>query len=187
MNTKNQSVYIRDNVKNPNYKIGKHSYGSPKVYDWGDGGNLLIGDYTSIADETVILLGGNHRTDWMTTYPFMAFPEIWPLATGLKGHPWSKGDVDIGNDVWIGNGVTILSGVRVGDGAVLAARAVVTKDIPPYAIAAGCPAKVIKYRFTKKTRKKLLELRWWDWPEEKIQRNVKLLCSGDIRSLEGAR
>jgi len=178
------SVYTREIIDNPNYLIGKHTYGNPKVFDLGDGGNLVIGDYCSIADDTTILLGGNHRTDWMTTYPFPAFPSKWPSAKEITGHPWSKGDVIIGNDVWIGNGVTILSGVHIGDGAVIAARSVVVKSIPAYTIVGGSPAKKIKDRFSKKTKKKLLQIAWWNWPEEKIERHTRILCSNDINGLE---
>ena len=177
-----KSIYTKDLVK-PSYQVGEHTYGHPNVYDWGEGANLIIGKYSSIADEVTVLLGGNHRTDWATTYPFPAFPEIWPEAKDITGHPWTKGNVIIGNDVWIGNGVTILSGVTIGDGAVIAARAVVTKDIPAYAIAGGIPAKTLKFRFTKKQIKKLLKLQWWNWEEEKIRENIKLLCSPNIDDL----
>jgi acetyltransferase-like isoleucine patch superfamily enzyme len=165
------------------YRIGKHTYGKPKVHDWEDGTKLIIGDYSSIAEEVTILLGGNHRMDWVTTYPFPAFPEKWPNAAKIKGHPSSKGDVIIGNDVWIGFGCTILSGVKIGDGAVVAARSVVTKDVPPYAIVGGVPAKVIKYRFNEDIIEKLLKLKWWNWKEDKIKKNMKLLCSDKIEEL----
>ncbi len=177
------SIYTSDYLNNPAYEIGKHTYGKPKVYDFGDGGRLIIGKYTSIADETTILLGGNHRMDWVSTYPFPALTDKWPSAVGIVGHPQSKGDVIIGNDVWIGNGATILSGVTIGDGAVIGARALVVKDVPPYAIVRGNPAKIIRYRFPKRTIKKLLKSAWWCWSDKEVSENVKLLCSNDINSI----
>lgn len=178
------SIYTRDLLDNKKYVIGDHTYGKPNVYDWSDGGKLLIGKYTSIADEVTILLGGNHRTEWLTTYPFSALPERWPSAKDIKGHPYSKGDVVIGNDVWIGNGATILSGVTIGDGAVIAARAVVSKNVEPFTIVAGNPAKVIKKRFSKKVIKRLLSLRWWDWSDSEVASNVSILMSSDFDMLK---
>jgi acetyltransferase-like isoleucine patch superfamily enzyme len=173
--------YTKDQPGNQHYDIGGHTYGKPKIYDWKDGTKLSIGKYCSIADDVVILLGGNHRVDWLTTYPFPAV-EGWPEAMEIKGHPASKGDIVIENDVWIGYGATILSGVKIGNGAVVGARAVVTKDVPPYAIVAGNPAKIIKLRFSKREIKALLNLSWWNWSEEKIRAEVQHLCSADIRS-----
>lgn len=174
------SVYTKDLLNNSNYQIGEFTYGKPQVYDWNEGTKLIIGKYTSIADEVTILLGGNHRMDWVSTYPFPTFPEKWPKAKDIKGHPWSKGDVVIGNDVWIGNGATILSGVTISDGAVIAARALVVKDVPAYAVVGGNPAKVIKYRFSRRTIKKLLRVAWWNWPKEKIERNIEFICTHDV-------
>jgi acetyltransferase-like isoleucine patch superfamily enzyme len=153
------------------------TYGVPLVDDWHDGSQLYIGKYVSIASGVHVILGGNHRLDWITTYPF----HDWGLAK--PDHRITKGDVVIGNDVWICQGATILSGVTIGHGAVIAAEAVVTKDVPPYALVAGNPARVKKYRFSEEQIKKLLELKWWDWPEEKVRQNVKLLCSPDIEEL----
>lgn len=175
--------FTKDYFPNSRYKIGDYTYGKPNIYDWNDGGNLVIGKFTSIADEVTILLGGNHRVDWITMYPFSALLDSWPEATGIVGHPYSKGDVVIGNDVWVGNGATILSGVSVGDGAVIAARSVVVKDVPPYAIVAGNPARIVKYRFKKKTIKKLLNAKWWDWSEDVIRSNIPHLLSGNIEEI----
>jgi hypothetical protein len=113
----------------------------------------------------------------VTTYPFPALPETWPEAREIGGHPVSRGDVVVGNDVWIGYGATILSGVAIGDGAVIGARAVVTRDVDAYAIVAGNPATTVGKRFDEETVRRLLEIRWWEWPPEKIRDNMRLLCS----------
>lgn len=124
--------------------------------------------------------GGEHRPDWVTTYPFSGLPQIFEWARGIIGHPKSKGPTIIGNDVWIGQFSLILSGVTVGDGAVIGAKAVVTKDVPPYAIVAGNPARLIRYRFSQEQIKQLLEIKWWNWDLATIQKFVKELCSPDI-------
>ena len=140
---------------------------------------LVIGKYCSLSIEIVILLGGNHRSDFVTTYPFSTIAD-WPEASGIEGHPSSKGDVRIGNDVWIGMGALILSGVTIGDGAVIAARAVVSGDVPPYAIVAGNPARVVRMRFPDDIIRQLLRLRWWDWDVERVRRYIPLLMQPDI-------
>ena len=178
-----KDFYTRDLLTDKQYDIGPHTYGQPKVYDWDEGTTLKIGDYTSIAEGVTILLGGNHRTDWVTTYPFSEIPEDWPEAKDIQGHPQSKGDVVIGSDVWVGFGVTILSGVTIGDGAAVAAKSLVVKDIPPYAIVGGVPARVLKYRFDEDTIAALMKIKWWEWSERKIRRNIRTLCSGNITEI----
>jgi acetyltransferase-like isoleucine patch superfamily enzyme len=172
--------YTRETIPNPRYEIGAYTYGTPTVYDWEQDSTLRIGKYTSIADNVTILLGGNHRTDWVSTYPFPSLKAAWPTAAGIEGDQTTKGDVVIGNDVWVAHGVTILSGVIIGDGAVVAAGAVVVEDVEPYAIVAGNPAKRVKRRFKKEEIDTLLKARWWDWPDEKVARHVEILCSGDV-------
>jgi len=179
-----KQFYTRDKVpKQYRNNIGEHTYGALNIIDFGEGTTVRIGKYCSIAEGVTILLGGNHRLDWITTYPFPALLDRWPEATGIIGHPQSKGDVAIGNDVWIGRDALILSGVTIRDGAVIAARSVVTKNVPPYAVVGGNPAKIIKVRFTEENISKLLELRWWDWPEEKINRYTHILCDSNIEAL----
>lgn len=159
-------------------EYGKGSYGMPEVISFGEGAHLRVGKYCSIADNVKILLGGEHRVDWVTTYPFSF---LWPKVAGhIPGHPKTKGDVIIGNDVWIGMGAFILSGVTIGDGAVVGANALVTKNVPPYAIVGGNPAKIIKYRFDEYTIQKLLKIAWWNWSEKKISAAMPLLLSDDI-------
>lgn len=164
------------------FHLGAHTYGTVDVLWWGEEASLTIGRFSSIADGVTILLGGNHRVDWVTTYPFSEF-EDWPSAHGITGHPATKGDVRIGNDVWIGNGATILSGVTIGDGAVIGARALVTKDVPPYAIVGGNPARLLRMRFAPETVASLLACAWWDWPRERIEEAMPLLLSGDADGL----
>jgi acetyltransferase-like isoleucine patch superfamily enzyme len=169
-------LYTRE-VLGDRYLIGDHTYGKPRVISRGEGRALTIGKYCSISTRVLIFLGSEHRADWISTYPF---PVLWREASSIKGHPSSKGDVRIGNDVYIGYHVIILSGVTVGDGAVIGAGSVVASDVPPYAIAAGNPAHVLRYRFDGETIKKLLEIKWWDWSDEKVKENVHLICSDKV-------
>ena len=163
--------------------VGKYTYGHPTIIKGSNAGNLIIGKYCSIADQVTILLGRNHRKDWITTYPFPAFGADWPEAMDIPECENSKGDVIIGNDVWIGLGATILSGVKIGDGAVIGARAVVSKDVAPYAIVVGNTAREIGKRFDEKTIEKLLKLKWWDWSEERIRADIRILCSPNTDKL----
>jgi acetyltransferase-like isoleucine patch superfamily enzyme len=160
--------------------VGAYTYGRPKVRFPESGRRLRIGRFGSIADGVEILLGGNHRTDWATTYPFPALPGLWPEAAGIAGSDTSRGDVLIGHDVWLGSQCMVMSGVTLGHGAVVAARAVVTKDVPPYAIVAGNPARLVRLRFPEERIAALLASRWWDRPEAEIRRMIPLLMSGDV-------
>ena len=161
------------------YQFGFGSYGLPVVHDWKEGASLRIGKFCSIAEGVNIFLGGNHRDDWISTFPFPAF---YDGLDEIVGYGFSKGDVIIGNDVWICTGATILSGVTIGDGAIVAADAVVSRDVEPYAVVAGNPSRVVRYRFSEQERDKLLEIEWWNWDEERIQAAIPLLCTGDLFS-----
>lgn len=178
-NAINKPRYTADYRQYRSYCIGAYTYGTPKIYQWDDRTRLSIGKHCSIAKDVAILLGGEHRTDWVTTYPFNQF---FRDAEGIMGHPHSKGDVIIGNDVWIGMGATILSGVTIGDGAVIAAHSLVTKDVPPYAIAGGNPARIIRLRFPEEVICRLQAIAWWDWPIEKIRQGMPLLMHNDIEA-----
>ncbi|BCB19198.1 acetyltransferase [Bosea sp. ANAM02] len=165
------------------FTIGPYTYGRPKVRFPESGARLVIGRYGSIADGVEILLGGNHRLDWATTYPFPALPGLWPQAAGMSGHDTTRGDVAIGHDVWLGSQCMIMSGVTIGHGAVVAARAVVTRDVPPYAIVAGNPARIVRYRFDEARIAALVETAWWNRPRAEIEPLIPLLLSERIDAL----
>jgi acetyltransferase-like isoleucine patch superfamily enzyme len=162
-------------------EVGKYTYGHKHITIAHPGSyKVKVGKFCSIADRCEIILCGNHRVDWISTYPFghverKAFP-----AFNGKGCPTGKGDVTIGNDVWIASHVTIMSGITIGDGAVIATNSHVVKDVPPYSIVGGNPAKVLKYRFSPEHIQKLQEIQWWDWPEAKINEFSPLLCSDNL-------
>ena len=160
---------------------GRGTYGSCHVnIHWGEGNKLIVGNFCSIAANVNVYLGGNHRTDWVTTFPFGHIHQhIYNKFNGV-GHPTSKGDVIIGNDVWIGSNVTIMSGVTIGDGAVIANNSHVVKNVEPYSLVGGNPAKLIKYRFTPEQIEKLLEIKWWYWEDSKINEYTPMLCNPDI-------
>jgi acetyltransferase-like isoleucine patch superfamily enzyme len=178
--------YTGDVLKGKWLEVGEYTYGIPIVQPQ-KGINLKIGRFCSISENVTVHLGLNHPTHRVTTYPFKAFLDDWPEAEPLTGShfgPQSKGDVVIGNDVWIGYGAMILSGVTIGDGAVIGAGAVVTKDVEPYAIVAGNPARLIRKRFDEQTIARLLEVRWWEWPADKIRRNLEVICSPNLARLD---
>lgn len=160
-----------------NYQYGYGSYGIPEVYDWDEGHQLTIGKFCSIASDVKILITGSHPTHWITTYPFCIFLD------GIEPSPLEEKDVTIGNDVWLATGATILGGVTIGDGAAVAGYSVVTKDVPPYAIVGGNPAKIIRYRFPEETIQELLTYPWWNLPIEEIKQIAPLLSSSKVAEL----
>jgi len=162
-------------------EVGAHSYGGPILRHWGSPGGYVcrIGDYCSIADNVQVFLGGYHRPEWVSMYPFSAFAE-WSADCLVSNHTVGRGDVVIGSDVWLGSQCVIMAGVTIGHGAVVAAQAVVSKDVPPYGIVAGNPARLVKHRFDEDTVDELLRIAWWDWPAERIRANLDLFFSSDM-------
>lgn len=144
---------------------GEKTYGAEKieVFQWGEGAVCRIGKYCSIADRVKVFLGGDHKVNWVSTFPH-------------KPQTGTKGDIIVGNDVWLSHGVTIMSGVKIGDGAIIAANSHVVKDIEPYTICGGNPAKYIRHRFEGRIIDLLLELKWWDLPEGEIISMHDMLC-----------
>lgn len=166
-------------------KVGKYTYGHNLIntMSWGSNSQLIIGSFCSIADKVKVFLGGNHRVDWITTFPFTHIHQNVFYLENKTEHPVTKGDVIIGNDVWIGQETTIMSGIKIGDGAVVAANSVVVKDVEPYTIVGGNPAKLIRKRFDDSIINLLLDIKWWDWDDKKINQNLHILCSNNFVEL----
>ena len=193
-----ETVYLKNVIDNPNIQIGDYTIYNDFVHDPREfrknnvlyhypinKDRLLIGKFCSIACGAKFLFNsGNHKMASLSTYTFPLFFEEWDLEKENVAQAWDqKGDIIIGNDVWIGYEAVILSGVTIGDGAVIGCRAVVTKDIPPYTIVGGVPAKPIRKRFDEETIKELQKIKWWDWPEEKIAGKIPAIQAGDLEEL----
>ena len=193
-----ETVYLKNVVTGPNLQVGDYTMYHDFVHDPRDfeknqvlyhypinGDKLKIGKFCSIAcGATFLFTSANHTLRSLSTYPFPIFFEEWGLdKKGIRSAWDNKGDIVIGNDVWIGYQAVILSGVTVGDGAIIGTRALVTKDVPPYTIVGGVPAKPIRKRFDQATIAQLEALRWWDWDAEKIRRNLPAIQSGHVSAL----
>lgn len=192
-----RGIPLDQQVRNPHIHVGRYSYYSGYYHghsfddcarylspDLQDVDELIIGSFCSIGSGASFIMAGNqgHRTDWIATFPFFYMPEDMGFDGARDG--WQRaGDTVVGNDVWIGSEAMIMPGVRIGDGAVIAARAVVTHDVAPYSVVAGTPARQIRQRFSPERIALLLELRWWDWPLEQINAAMPLLCSGQVEAL----
>ena len=160
------------------HEFGNHSYGKPRVIG-GQFARLSIGKFCSIGQDVDIVLA-NHRTNLVSTYPFNMFSARWPTASGSRPDHVARGNIIIGNDVWIGAKAVILTGVQIGDGAVVGAASVVHADVPPYAIVAGVPAKIVGFRFSSVIVDQLLRIRWWDWPDQKLADMLPFMLQDDI-------
>ncbi|UBF29746.1 CatB-related O-acetyltransferase [Kovacikia minuta CCNUW1] len=188
--------FIKNFVKSPHIIVGDYSYYDDPVdpegfernvlYHYGDD-RLIIGKFCAIATQVKFIMNGaNHKLDGISTFPFPIFGHGWEKEMAqLIGLP-SRGDTVVGNDVWMGYDSLVMPGVRIGDGAIVAARSVVVKDIPPYTIAGGNPAQPLKQRFSEAEIAQLLEIRWWDWDIAKISRNLHLIMAADIQALSNA-
>ena len=191
-----QVCYIKNVLTRPNIQVGDYTYyddvNGPENfqdhvthhYDF-IGDKLIIGKFCAIGKGIEFIMNGaNHRMNSVTTYPFNIMGHGWEnFAPSMEDLP-IKGDTVVGNDVWIGQNVTVLPGVHIGDGAIIAANSIVSRDIPPYCVAGGNPCRVIRPRFDRELTEYLLELKWWDWPPEKIFRNLDALCSSNLERIK---
>jgi len=152
------------------------------IISWSDDYHIQLGKYNSIGRDCNFFLHANHRVDWITTSSQLWGPVTHQIAeTHMKmGHPTCKGNIIIENDVWIGAKSTIMSGVKIGNGSVVGSCSVVTKDVPPYSIVVGNPARVVKLRFTELQIERLLKISWWDWTEDRIKTEAMTLWSDNI-------
>lgn len=194
------TVYLRNVIQDPSISVGEFTIYNdfvhdPRLFEQNNvlyhypvnGDRLIIGKFCSIACGAKFLFNSaNHSLASLSTYPFPIFYEEWGLNIQDVAAAWdNKGDIVIGNDVWIGYEAVVLAGVTIGDGAVIGARAVVTKDVPPYAVVGGVPARLIRRRFPDDTISALLALRWWDWPSDKIKPRLSALQAGQIEEFSG--
>ncbi len=162
-----------------NLEMGRCSYYPPKILSFGKSpGKVRVGAFSSVAYDSTFILGGIHNPAWVSVFALRAYFEL-PGAFD-EGAPVSKGDIVIGNDCWIGRNTTLFSGVTVGSGAMVGSNSVVTRDVRPYAIAAGNPAREVRRRFSDEQVEALLEIAWWDWPLEQIVENVMPLNGGSV-------
>lgn len=193
-----QTVYLKNVITRPSIEVGSYTMyndfvNDPKKFEQNNvlyqysinHDRLIIGKFCSIACGAKFLFNSaNHTMASLSTYPFPLFFEEWELEKENVTEAWdNKGDIIIGNDVWIGYEAVILAGVTIGDGAAIGTRAVITKNVPPYTIVGGIPAKPIRKRFDDETIAQLLRLKWWNWSEEKIAQNIQAIKSGYVEQL----
>jgi virginiamycin A acetyltransferase len=190
------TCYLKNVIKNPNITIGDftiyHDFKDPTKFEAENvlyhypvnKDKLIIGKFCSIASGTKFIMNGaNHKLASFSTYPFPIFFEEWESCQ-VASEAWdNKGDIVIGNDVWLGFEALVLAGVNIGDGAIIASRSVVNKDVPPFSIVGGIPARVIRKRFDDQVIDLLQNIQWWNWGIQKIRKNIPALCSGDISLL----
>ena len=198
LNEYKTSCFIKNVVKASNIIVGDYTYyddiEDPTKFEQNNvlfnypefGDKLIIGKFCSIASKTKFIMGpANHRISSITTYPFNVFGGLWNKNTPehLSQLPF-KGDIVIGNDVWIGRESVIMPGVKIGDGAIICAYSVVTKDVEPYSVVGGNPAKLIKKRFDDELIEILLKVKWWDFEPEKLVEFLPLLCDPDLKKVK---
>lgn len=197
--TDNTTVYLKNVISDPAIIVGDYTMYNDFVRNPADfeknnvlyhyrcnPERLIIGKYCSIACGVKFMFtSGNHALRSLSTYPFEIFFNEWDLPVSKITQAWdNKGDIVIGNDVWLGYESVIMQGVHIGDGAIIGTRAVVTKDVPPYSIVGGVPAKVLRKRFSDDVISHLLEIQWWNWSEEKIKENLAALRAGRLDQLD---
>ncbi|MEG3792440.1 CatB-related O-acetyltransferase [Lysobacter sp. CCNWLW3] len=194
-----QICYIRNTIDNPQIQVGEYSYYDDPEDSEGFarnvlylfpfiGDRLIIGRYCAIArGATFVMNGANHRMSGFSTYPFNIFGNGWERSTPLPQELPYKGDTVVGNDVWIGYEAMLMPGVRVGDGAIIAARSVVSADVPAYAIVGGNPVRVLRMRYDDAQIERLLRIAWWDWDADKVSRHLELIVGADLDALEAAQ
>ena len=193
-----QTIYLKNAITRGSISVGDYTMYNDTVHDPRDfeknnvlyhypvnRDRLIIGRFCSIACGAKFLFtSANHAMRSLSTYPFPIFFEEWGLDRTRVADAWdNKGDIVVGSDVWIGYEAVVLSGVTIGDGAIIGARAVVTRDVPHYAIVGGVPARLIRKRFDDKTIETLLRLKWWNWPSEKIARHIAAIQNGRLDEL----
>jgi len=190
-----QVCFIKNTVTNPNIIIGDYTYyDDPEdsenfarnvLYHYPFiGDRLIIGKFCALARGVKFIMNGaNHKMSGISTYPFSIFGNGWEKVMPQAGDLPYKGDTVIGNDVWIGYEALIMPGVRIGNGAIIAARSVVTADVAPYTVVGGNPAKSIKERFSRETAAELETIAWWDWPVEKISQHLAIIVAADVSAL----
>lgn len=194
-----QTIYLKNVITNSNIIVGDYTMyndfiNDPTQFEKNNvlyhypinNDRLIIGKFCSIAcGAKFIFNSANHTLKSLSNYPFPLFFEEWNLNKSDVTDSWdNKGDIVIGNDVWIGFEAVIMAGVTIGDGAVIGTRALVTKDVPPYTIVGGIPAKQIRKRYLDETINTLLEIQWWNWSKEKIQQNINAIKQGDLEKLK---
>lgn len=191
-----KGITLAEQVTNPNIIVGRFSYYSGYYHGHSfndcaryllpdeNADKLIIGSFCSIGSGAAFIMAGNqgHRNEWVSTFPFYWMPEV-PAFAGAETGYLPAGDTVIGNDVWIGSEVIIMPGIKIGDGAVIGTRALVTRDVEPYTIIGGNPAKQIRKRFDDEKIELLLKIKWWNWSDQQLQQAMPFLTSGNIDAL----
>lgn len=192
----NEVIFLKSFITAPYIEVGDYSYyhaaENPEAFErtnvrYGHEGmkeKLIIGRFCAVAEGATFIMGpANHRMDGPSTFPFPILGEGWADHMGLLMDLPSRGDTSVGHDVWFGYQSLVMPGVKIGHGAIVATRAVVTRDVPPYAIVAGNPARVVRFRFDESTIARLLEIAWWDRPIDWISAHIPALMAGEVADL----